>query len=120
MGGRPVRACYSTVSGQTAEAVLTDFAAYPEWNPLLPSVEARLVPGASVDMRARIGRRTLAMHAAMVTIRPGMELRWRGPRSRLLARLVRRAGFDVESFRGRDPAPDEFRAEHGFLRARAR
>jgi hypothetical protein len=37
-----------------------------------------------------------------------------------LARLVRRAGFDVESFRWRDPAADEFRAEHGFLRARAR
>jgi hypothetical protein len=41
-----------------------------------------------------------------------------GPR--LLARLVRRAGFDVESFRWRDPAADEFQAEHGFLRARAR
>jgi ubiquinone/menaquinone biosynthesis C-methylase UbiE len=34
--------------------------------------------------------------------------------------LIRQAGFDVESFSWRDPAPDEFPAEHGFLRARAR
>lgn len=37
-----------------------------------------------------------------------------------LAGLVRQAGFDVEVFTWRDPAPGEFPAGHGFLRARAR
>jgi SAM-dependent methyltransferase len=37
-----------------------------------------------------------------------------------LADLIRGAGLDVEVFTWRDPAPEEFPAEHGFLRARAR
>jgi len=36
-----------------------------------------------------------------------------------LAALVRSAGFSVESVASRSPRPDEFQAEHGFIRARA-
>lgn len=36
-----------------------------------------------------------------------------------LAALVVAAGFSVESVASRHPRPDEFQAEHGFIRARA-
>jgi ubiquinone/menaquinone biosynthesis C-methylase UbiE len=36
-----------------------------------------------------------------------------------LAALVVAAGFSVESVASRQPRPDEFQAEHGFIRARA-
>jgi ubiquinone/menaquinone biosynthesis C-methylase UbiE len=36
-----------------------------------------------------------------------------------LAALVMAAGFSVESVASRHPRPDEFQAEHGFIRARA-
>lgn len=37
-----------------------------------------------------------------------------------LAALVVAAGFSVESVASRHPRPDEFQAEHGFIRARAK
>lgn len=69
--------------------VLTGFAAYPEWNPFLIEVRAELAPGARLQMRVRGRRRTLAADGEVLAVVRERELRWVGPASPLLRRLVR-------------------------------
>ena len=63
--------------------VLTNFAAYSDWNPLLRSVATALQVGAPVALTVALGRRTLHLDASMLRFVPGRELRWAGPISRL-------------------------------------
>jgi hypothetical protein len=57
--------------------ILTDFAAFPDWNPLV--VEARGEPraGARLDVRVRSGRE-MRFRPTVLAAKPERELRWRG------------------------------------------
>ena len=68
---------------------LSNFAAYPEWNPSLVEVRTELVTGARVDLTFRGSRRAMQLNAEIIAARPGEELRWVGPASRPLRILFR-------------------------------
>ncbi len=62
--------------------VLTDFAAYPAWNPFLTRVEGRPEQGARLRVRVQPpGRSALTLAPRVVALETGRALRWR---SRLL------------------------------------
>jgi hypothetical protein len=60
-------------------AVLTDFAAYPQWNAIVSRVRAEPREGGKIRFRIKIeGAPTLAFAARVVRWEPGRELAWRG------------------------------------------
>jgi hypothetical protein len=69
--------------------ILTDFAAYPEWNPLLVRVDGHAEPGTVLRLRVRSGRREVDLAARVGTVTRPAELRWAGPPSRWLGLLFR-------------------------------
>ncbi len=59
--------------------VLTDFAAYPEWNPLFPEMAGDLVAGSKLRFRITPpGGRSMTMSPTVLAVTPPRELRWRG------------------------------------------
>jgi hypothetical protein len=68
-------------------SILVDFARYSEWNPLIQSMRGWPEPGAPLDFRVVLGGRKLPVQARVVRAVGERELRWRGPRSRLLGTL---------------------------------
>ena len=71
-------------------ALLTDFAAFPSWNPFIRRAEGRLEPGAPLRVRLRLFRgRSVTMGTHITRVEPGRELRW-------LARLGLPGVLDVE------------------------
>lgn len=69
--------------------VLTDFAAYPAWNPCLIEVRAQPRPGSRVDMVFRSSKRRFRLDARIVRADAERELRWCGPTSRVRGVLFR-------------------------------
>jgi hypothetical protein len=64
---------------ETVWAVLTDLAAYPEWNPFIPSIDGPLEPGAR--LRVRIvppGTGGMNLRPRLLTVAAPHELRWLG------------------------------------------
>jgi len=60
-------------------AVLTDFAAYPRWNPVISRVRTELRVGAGIRFRIKIeGTPEIGLAARIVRCDPGRELAWRG------------------------------------------
>jgi hypothetical protein len=60
-------------------AVLTDFAAYPDWNPFLRSISGELVAGARIDVRMTPGAgRAYRFRPRLQAVVAGRELRWLG------------------------------------------
>lgn len=60
-------------------AVLTDFAAYPQWNSVISRVRADLREGGTIKFRIKIEKSpTLAFDARILRCVPGRELAWRG------------------------------------------
>ncbi len=61
-------------------AVLTDFAAYPQWNPVISQVQlAALRAGAALRFRIKMeGAPELGFAAKIVRCEPNRELRWKG------------------------------------------
>jgi hypothetical protein len=60
-------------------AVLTDTAAYPEWNPFVRELDGELVEGCR--LRVRIGppgRRAVTLRPKVVHVEPERELTWLG------------------------------------------
>jgi hypothetical protein len=58
--------------------VLTDFAAYPEWNPHIRRVRGKPAVGARLAIESRPpGRRVVVMRPLVITWSPPTELRWR-------------------------------------------
>lgn len=60
-------------------AVLTDFAAYPQWNTIISRVRADVHEGAAIRFRMKIeGTPELGFTARIIRCAPGRELAWRG------------------------------------------
>jgi hypothetical protein len=59
--------------------VLTDFAAYPEWNPFIRRIAGELRVGATLNVTAQPqGRKPMTFHPTIRVAEPGRELRWLG------------------------------------------
>ena len=58
--------------------VLTDFAAYPEWNPLIREASGELVVGKRLRVKLALGKRTATIKPEVVRVEPNRELAWRG------------------------------------------
>lgn len=57
---------------------LTDFAAYPAWNPLLPAASGELREGQSLRIKLQAGKRALTIKTRLIRVAPNRELAWRG------------------------------------------
>ena len=58
-------------------AVLTDFAAYPDWNPFTPEVAmGRFEVGAKVSMLVRLAGRSQRQKAKLTEFVPGQRFAW--------------------------------------------
>jgi hypothetical protein len=89
-------------------AVLTDFAAYPQWNAILSRVRAELREGGAIRFRIKIeATPELAFAARIVRCAPGRELAWRGG-----APLVPALAWGEHYFR-LEPAGDGTVLTHG-------
>ncbi len=59
--------------------VLTDFAAYPDWNPFIPRIDGPVAVGARLDARLRPpGGRGMRLRPTVLAATPAQELRWLG------------------------------------------
>jgi hypothetical protein len=59
--------------------VLTDFAAYPAWNPFMPRISGSLEPGAGLDVQLQPpAGRGMRIRPTLLAATPFRELRWLG------------------------------------------
>ncbi len=65
-------------SAERVWEVLTDFAAYPAWNPLVPRAAGELRVGAQLRVRLALGRRSVGIKPRVLRVISNRELAWRG------------------------------------------
>jgi hypothetical protein len=66
-------------SPQRVWEVLTDFAAYPEWNPFIPRISGSLETGSRLDVQLQPpGGRCVPIRPTVQAAEPPRELRWLG------------------------------------------
>jgi hypothetical protein len=59
--------------------ILTDFAAYPAWNPFIPRISGAPTVGSRLDVELQPpGGRGMRMHPTVLAAAPAQELRWLG------------------------------------------
>jgi hypothetical protein len=59
--------------------ILTDFAAYPAWNPFIPSIRGELMAGGQITASLRPpGASEMTIRPVLITVDPPREIRWRG------------------------------------------
>ena len=59
--------------------VLTDFAAYPDWNPFVVRISGEAVEAGKLRVTIKApGRRTVTFRPRVIRLVPGRELRWLG------------------------------------------
>jgi hypothetical protein len=59
--------------------ILTDFAAYPTWNPFIPSISGSGTVGSRLDVQLQPpGGRAMRMRPTVLAATPSQELRWLG------------------------------------------
>ena len=59
--------------------VLTDFAAYPSWNPFIVQADGQPVPGGRLELRMRLpGRRPTTFRPEVLEATPARRLHWLG------------------------------------------
>lgn len=81
-------------------ALVTRFADYPDWNPLVPSISGDPRLNAKLQLRvAPDGRRPIALRARVLVAARNRELRWHG-RSRLPGLLRIESGCRIEQRAG--------------------
>ena len=69
--------------------LITDFAGWDRWNPLLRRVRGRPEVGATVRFTATVGRARLPLTAEVLIVEPERELMWVGPAApRFLRKVV--------------------------------
>ena len=59
-------------------AILTDFSAYPIWNPFIYPVVGESRRGSTLEITIHPGTRSITYQAAVVAVRPNRELTWSG------------------------------------------
>jgi len=60
-------------------AALTDFSAFPEWNPFIQRVSGGLETGARLEVFIQpAGGRGMTFRPTLITVEPERELRWLG------------------------------------------
>ena len=80
--------------------VLTDFAAYSEWNPFIQTIEGDAAPGSKLEVRiGPPGGRAMSFKPTVLEVSPRQELRWLG---RVLAPRI----FDGEHSFSIEPIGD--------------
>jgi hypothetical protein len=84
--------------------VLTDFAAYPTWNPFIPRLDGRVEVDTRLEARLKPpGGRGMDLHPNVIAATPAQELRW-------LGHLIVPGLFDGEhGFRIESMGPDRVR-----------
>jgi hypothetical protein len=66
-------------SAERVWEVLTDFAAYHEWNPFIVQAAGQPLPGHRLELHLRLnGRRTTTIRPEVLESDPGRKLRWLG------------------------------------------
>lgn len=65
-------------SKQTVWAVLTDFAAYPAWNPFIVKIEGDLKLGGKLKNSLRSGNQTMTFKPTITELLPGERFSWLG------------------------------------------
>jgi hypothetical protein len=89
--------------------VLTAFREWDEWNPIITRMKATLSPNTPLSFVIATGGRELKIKAEMVKVEHGKELRWRGPPSWVVGRILRGEHYlAVES-----TGPNKSRIVHG-------
>ena len=59
--------------------ILTDFAAFPQWNPFIRRISGELKGGGKLDVYLQpSGQRGLRFHPTVLAVTPSQELRWLG------------------------------------------
>ena len=59
--------------------ILTDFAAYPAWNPFIPRISGPATVGSRLDVQLQPpGGRGMSMRPTVLAVTPSRELRWLG------------------------------------------
>jgi hypothetical protein len=59
--------------------ILSDFPAYPHWNPFIKSISGELRTGAKLDVRLQPpGGKGITLHPQVTSAVPGQELKWLG------------------------------------------
>lgn len=79
--------------------VISETAAYPEWNPVIVRLEGRLQAGQSIEFENRSGNRTMIFRPIILKADAGRELRW-------LGHLLVRGLFDGEHYFVLTPSAD--------------
>lgn len=82
--------------------VLSDFAAFDDWNPVITRMHGGLAAGQDLRFRIRIDGRNTPISARILSVEPGREIRWKGPRSTLLRKLFAGEHFLRVEPRGQD------------------
>ncbi len=65
-------------SAEQVWAVLTDFSAYPIWNPFIYPVKGTPQPGSPLEITLHPGTGSVTYEATVVTAEPNRELSWTG------------------------------------------
>lgn len=68
---------------------LTDFAAFPSWNPFILNATGTLTVGSRIQITLRLGNANRVFRPTLSKVEPNRELRW-------LARIGPKGVFDVE------------------------
>ncbi len=86
--------------------ILTDFAAYPGWNPFITNIEGIVRAGERLTIRvAPPGQKGMAFRPHVLVAEPERQLRWKG-------RLIVPGLFDGEHIFRIEPAADGIRFYH--------
>ena len=94
-------------SPQRVWSVLTDFAAYPQWNPFITRIAGEPVVGSRLVVTIQPpGRKPMMFRPVVQAATPEVELRWRG-------RLLMPGLFDGEHAFRLSPAGGGCRLDHG-------
>ena len=83
----------------TVWQLLTDTDRYKDWNPFIPRLSGRLVPGERLTLTVRPGTRTMTFRPIVLAVEDGTLIRWRG-------RLGLPGLFDGEHELRLEPIPD--------------
>ena len=87
-------------------SILTDFSAYPVWNPFITAAEGELHPGAQLKITiAPLGHRPMTFRPVVLVVTPDYELRW-------LGRLLMPGLFDGEHAFGLEQQAETCRFLH--------